>query len=1097
MNFYNIMLCRPRAGMAKILLAMKLIIVLLTTAILQVSASSYGQNVTLKQNNASLVSVFTEIRKQTGYDFFYSDKMMDSARPISINLKNATLEQALTQIFESQPLKYELKNNAVLVTAKQPSFLDKASVILNSFQDLDVRGVVVDGESGLALVGASVRVKGSGKATTTGSDGAFYLPGVDEKDMIVVSFIGYMTQELKVKKDLGEIRLVMASAELNEVTINKGYYITRKELNTGNASVVSREAIERQPVSDPLAALQGQVSGLQITQAMGAPGREYTVRIRGRNSIANGNDPLFIVDGVPFNSTPLNSLRSTNGASSYANPLNEISTADIENITVLKDADATAIYGSRGANGVILITTKRGKSGTTNFSFDAYLGAGKANKLELLNTPEYIEMRNTAFKNDNAVPAAADYDVNGTWDQNKYTDWQDVMIGNTAQIAQLQSAISGGNKLTQFRIGGGFRKEETVFAGDNYNKKVNTLVALNHRSENNKFNIEFSGTYNQNKTKLPFEDLTKFIFLAPNAPDLFDAEGNLNWENNTFINPLSLIVRRYTESTHTLISNSNITYELLPGLIAKSAFGYTRTSLEQKTVSPFKASNPNTLNPATARSSRLTTNTLNSWIIEPQISYNKKIGGGTVDVLLGSTFQESKQLLITQIASGFNNDEMIENMTAGTTKNISEYQPTLYRYSAVYGRIGYNLDDKYVINITGRRDGSSRFGPGKRFGAFGAVGFAWIFQREKFIKENLGILSTGKLRTSYGSSGNDRFPDYKYLSTYSSSTTSYQGFTGLGPTELANPFYSWERVNKFEVGIDLGFFEDKFMFNSSWYRHRTNNQLVGYNLPDLTGFPSITANLPAVVQNSGLEFEIDATVVKNKSVKWSTNLNLSIPKNKLVSYPNIEGSSYVTAFKVGAPLSIVYRYEYTGLDSQTKNYTFKDFNGDGQITSSFDRTFIFNGPRYFGTWNNSLSFNRFQMDVQLIYVNQIGQDALFYSMPGTMPSGLGNQIKSVLGMNDMQPFSQNFASKVGTAYALFTSSSGAYSDASYLRVRNASVSWSIPEKWLAKYINGGKIYVQGQNLLTLTKYKGNDPETQSLFRLPPIKMIVLGLKFNL
>jgi TonB-linked SusC/RagA family outer membrane protein len=1082
----------------QILLVMKLVIIILFICLMQVSAAGLAQKVTFIQKSASLEQIFNQINKQTGYNVMWSSKKLDPERKINAAFKSANLEEVLSACLEGNALIYSIEDKNIVIKEKEPSFLDR---VVGAFADINVIGVVVDGESGLALAGASVKVKGSGKATTTGGDGAFYLLGVDEQDVIVVSFIGYVTQDLKAKKDLGEIRLVIASSDLQEVTINKGYYSTTQELNTGGVSVVSSKDIEKQPVSDPLGALQGRVPGLFIEQTSGSPGRQFNVRLRGQNSLSNGNNPLFIVDGVPFNSSPLNVSVFGGGVSS--SPLNSISPYDIETITVLKDADATAIYGSRGANGVILITTKKGQLGSTEFSINSYYGASRvAKRYDLLNTEEYLDMRTKAYQNDNlpvpsfvTTPTNTDYDVNGKWNKTKYTDWQEVMIGGTAKLTDLQGAFSGGSHSTQFRVGFGYRWEGNVFPGNNHMDKINVLSSINHRSSNNKFSLDFSGNYVVSENRIPMVDMMQYIFSAPNAPDIFNSEGNLNWENNTFQNPFSEILKKYNENTSNLSASSRLSYELLPGLKIHGSFGYNKNTLDQKRITPFTSANPfTTPNAQAARSIAQVNNFITSWLLEPQLSYSKSFWKGNFDVMVGTSFQETKQESIGQAASGFTDDEQIESIVAGTTKTISSYVPIQYRYNAIYGRIGYNIQDKYIVNVTGRRDGSSRFGPGKQFGNFGAFGAAWIFSKEKWFKDNQ-ILSHGKLRASYGLTGNDQLGDYKYLSTYSFSANTYQGFTGLNPTQLTNPSYGWETVKKFEIGLETSYFQDRFSVGVSYYRNRTGNQLVGYNLPTTTGFSTVLANLPAVIQNTGIELEVNAQVINSKNFQWSTAFNISIPRNKLVSYPNIQSSSYSTRYAVGMPLSVSYLYTYTGINPATGLYTFLDKNSDGSLSATLDGSFIFTGQNYFGGFNNSFSYKNFHCELFFSYVKQTGQNLLYRGTIGAFggSSSTGNQPRDVIvNSKNYQPFT-TVGGPIFTNYGLFNSSDGRFTDASFIRLKNLKISYSLANELFSKVIKEGSIFLLGQNLLTITNYKGADPESRGELRLPPLRTIAIGL----
>jgi len=1075
----------------KYIVVMKLII-LITALSLQVSAAVYGQQVTINYTNAPLREVMTAVRKQSGYNFLFQSEYLKNAKPVTIHLNNASIEKTLQSIFQDQPFNYKIDGKIISIRPKEKdkSFIEK---VKDFFSVITFKGKVTD-EDGTPLPGATVRA--GNKATLTNNSGEFSLSGVEENADVEVSYIGYAPVTVKASSIYLIISLTRKVGELEEVKINKGYYNTTKELNTGNVSSLKADEIAKQPVGNPLGALQGKIPGLFIQQNSGAPGREYTVLLRGQNSLANGNDPLYIIDGVPFTSTPLSTFIASVGSTS---PLNDINPNDIESIDVLKDADATAIYGSRGANGVILITTKKGKSNGTDITLNGYVGAGKVTKkLDLLSTSDYLAMRRQAFANDKASPGKTDYDLNGTYDQNRSTDWQKVLIGGTAKVTDLQGAVSSGSEFTSFRIGLGYRKEGTVYPGDFSNKKASAMFALNHSSINHKFQIGFTGLYVSNVTTLPTTDLTQFIFLAPNSPALYKDNGTLNWANSTWNNPLLEISKPYKETGHNLLSNLNLSYHLVEGLKIEGKFGFNQVEIEQNVLTPYSVLNPITPNPPLRRKNVVADNKINSWIVEPQLSYTANIWRGKLDLLTGATFQQFDQHILSEIASGFANDDLIKTLSAASTVTVNRDSEIKYRYNALYFRAGYSFDDKYILNLTGRRDGSSRFGPGKQFGNFGAIGAAWLFGKEKFVVNNLPFLSFGKLRGSIGVTGNDKLPDYEYLSTYSSYTSGYQGTTGLYPTQLTNPYFAWEVVNKLEGGLDLGFLKDRILFNMSWYRNRTKNQLVGYSLPYTTGFTSIQANFPAVVQNTGVELELNTVNIAGANFKWHTSFNMSFPRNKLISYPDIASSAYATTYAVGYPLQVRFRYHYTGIDPATGLYTFKDQNGDGNYSNE-DLVPSFAGQNFYGGFGNTFNYKGWQLDVFFSYAKQKGSNFLFNLQPGLFVKGASNQPSSVLNNATIQPFSQSFGD-VFTQNQLFDNSDGRITDASYIRLRNVSLSWQLPGNWQRKAkLKGCKIYLQCENLFTITGYKGLDPENQfnGSVQLPPLRMISAGLQLTL
>ncbi|TKC08978.1 SusC/RagA family TonB-linked outer membrane protein [Pedobacter frigoris] len=1093
------------------LLVMKITTLILLTALLQVSAASFGQKVTIVKNNIALSEVFKEIRKQTGYNVLWQPAQVNGTKTINLQIKNQNLDDALEQILSSQGLEYSIEEETVMIKPKAPSFLDR---VVGVFADINVVGVVVDGETGNALAGASVKVKGGNRTTTTASNGAFYLQGVDEDATIEISFIGFKSVELKAAKNLGTIKLEVSFSDLNEVEINKGYYTEKRRLSTGSVGRVTADEISRQPVSNPLAALYGRVPGLVITQVTGVPGGNFNIEIRGQNSLRkltdnNGNIPLYIIDGVPFSSTPLNTAASqtmyplgVNGTGSGvtgASPFNSINPSDIESIEILKDADATAIYGSRGANGVVLITTKRGKTGQMQIDANVYSGVGKVTrKLDLLNTEEYLEMRREAFKNDgiNALPANA-YDLNGTWDQHKYTDWQKELIGGTAKNTDAQISFSGGTANSQYRFGGGYHKESTVFPGDFADQRASSSLSLSNTSPNQKFKSQITVNYSIGTTNLFVEDLTsKAINLAPNAPDLLDGDGNLNWAAGVSQNLLRSTKNPYDARFINLIANGNFGYQFIPGLILKATMGYTnamRKEVSKDKISTYLPSIQEFIQNSSIYGSSL----INSWIIEPQLIWSKQFQKNKINALIGGTFQDQNSESLSQYASGFGSEALMDNISAAL--NVSNnYSTAKYRYNAIYTRINYDYNNKYIINLTGRRDGSSRFGPNRQFANFGAIGVAWIFSEEKLIKNSLSTLSYGKIRGSYGITGSDQTRDYAFLDSYNPSTGKYGGLQGLGPTQLYNPDFGWEVNKKLEMALELGFFKERILLTTAWYRNLSSSQLVGYPLPPSTGFTSLPSyNLDATVQNTGFELELNTINIKTQTFSWTSAINFSIPKNKLVSYPNLAGSSYASSYVVGEPLAIVKLYRYIGVNPQTGLYEVQDVDNNN-LYNAADFHAVFMGAKFNGGFNNSLKWKWIQLDFLLQFSKQLGRNylSLFVNSPGYMQ----NQPKEILsnrwrGLGDLASI-QKFTQTSNTTYNRYNRSDALYSDASFIRLKNLSLAYQLPKVIvdMAK-IKAARIYIQGQNLLTITKYKGLDPETQA-GTLPPLFFLTGGVQLT-
>ena len=933
-------------------------------------------------------------------------------------------------------------------------------------------GIVSDASGPLSNV--SVNVKGTNVFASTNDKGEFTIT-VKPSDILVFSFVGFTTQEIVVGNQTSiNVLLIEYSTQLEEITINAGYYSVKEKETTGSIARITSKDIETQPITNVLAAMQGRMAGVNVIQTTGVPGGTFDIQIRGQNSLRTaGNAPLYVVDGVPYSSEPIGTAGTTIVMPGAANPISTLSPSEIESIEILKDADATAIYGSRGANGVVLITTRKGKAGATKFSAGISQGVGHVTRfMDLMNTQQYLDMRREAFANDNITnyPANA-YDVNGTWDENRYTDWQKVLTGGTSEITDAQASISGGSEKTQFSLNGNYHRETTVFPGDfNFNRGA-LRASFNHKADNDRFKISFTAGYTTQNNNLPGTDLTRESrTLAPNAPELYDENGELNWANGSWSNPLRILNSEYLAKTKNLVANSVLSYAIVKNLEARVNLGYTELHHDESRTLPSTLYNPSSgLGPE--YSSLYVVNTdRESWIVEPQINWEMEYGNSKVAALAGATFQKQQNRQVVHEASGFTSNSLIHSLAAAANVFVTDNIVSEYNYQAFYGRINYNYNSRYLLNFTGRRDGSSRFGPGKQFAWFGAAGAGWIFSNESFLKDNK-VLSFGKLRASYGSSGNDQIGDYQFLDTYTVSGNNYQGTIGLQPTQLYNANFGWETNRKFEIAIESGFFRDRIFLTAAWYRNRSSNQLVGIPLPGTTGFSSLQANLDATVENTGVEFTLRTSNIQNKDFSWTTSLNISAQRNKLLSFPDLEGSTYANQFVIGQPLNIRLTYNSLGVDPQTGAYQFEDVDGDGQITSAGDRKTVKDlNPKYFGGLQNEIRYKRWNLDFLFQFVRQDNLTApAMFGRPGSLsnqPAGLADRWTQAGDSSTYQMVTNNGGSEAGRAYNFYQSSDAAIGDASYIRLKNIALSYDLPEDIV--YGMRCRLYVQAQNLLTFT-----------------------------
>lgn len=717
----------PKGGLTKTLRIMKITAIILLSACLTASANGHSQKVTLSEKNALLEKVFTSIKQQTGYEFLYTDEMLQKAERITIDLKSVELQEALNLVFKNQPLTFSIIERTVVIKPKAPEVIKEKLPP----PPISVKGRVVN-EQGEGVV-ATVMVKGANNGVTTNADGTFELKNVDENATLVISGVGIEeTVVIKVngKIDLGNISTETKIISGQDVTLNTGYMSSTKKKSTMNIYRVEGKELENQPVSSLINALAGRVPGLDITPKANQPGRAPTIEIRGNNSLTTGgSSPLYVIDGVQIPSRPLN---DASGLATF-DPIAGLSTQNIESIEILKDAAATAIYGSKGANGVIRITTKKaslGKSGTS-FNLNLYQGFGKmARKVKLLNKDQYLEMRKEAFKNTGAVPSIFDHDLNGNWDTNRETDWQDVLLGGTSSIKDAQATFSGGNENSSFRIGAGYHKETTIYPGDGFGfYKVNADMSFTHRSINKKFqvsgaiNFGYLNDKNFNYNTFP----TMAWSLSPVAPKLFNDDGTLNWQfygggnQNSWDNPFAELLKTFDVSTRNIIANSTLGYNITQELQLKVITSFSTTGNNDTRKAPNIALAPSfrDIYPSTAS---FANSERNSFMVEPQLSFNKVIKNHSFRTMIGSTYQQSRTIYRLIQGSGYPSVALMGSVRGATTITSQADENTHYKYASVYLHVGYDYASKYLIDLTVRRDGSSKFGPNNRYGNFGALG---------------------------------------------------------------------------------------------------------------------------------------------------------------------------------------------------------------------------------------------------------------------------------------------------------------------------------------------------------------------------------------
>lgn len=970
-------------------------------------------------------------------------------------------------------------------------------------QPIDIHGKVTN-TAGTPLEGVSVSVKHSAKGTITKGDGSFHINKVAGNAILVISLIGYAEKEVTVNNQNSfNITLAAKDTEMDEVMVI-GYGTAKKSTLTGSVTKVKGETIVQQPIMNPVLALQGRVPGVNITTASGNLGANVNVSIRGTNTILASSNPLYIIDGVPMPASGINAA-TYGGAAGTQSPFINLNAADIESIEVLKDAEATGIYGSRGANGVILISTKKGKAGPTRFNVDVYRGYQQAvNKLDLLSTQEYVQMRKDAFAADGITPTIDNaYDIL-EWGDQRYTDMQKLIFGNTATITDAQANVQGGSERTQFMLGAGFRDENAVLMGKNNQKKGTARLNISHRSANNKFSANASVTYSTIKMASIGTSGFSYAWFAPNMP-LTDERTGLPYFRGTASNTHSALRYTYSETdmnSYNVIVSSSFAYKILPTLEAKVDASYTR--LDYRGIEKYKAGyyNPNE-NLDYNNHAVFGSDYQNTYNIEPQLNYNTKLGLGKLSVLAGSTFQQTVAGGDLVTARNFPSELLMDNLASAGL--IASYSTTYnqYKFNSLFGRVGYDIDGKYIASVNYRRDGSSRFGPGKQFGDFGSAGIAWILSKEKFFTDRFKFISFAKLRTSYGLTGNDAIGNYQFMETYGATPNTYNYNSGLYANRLGNNFLGWETNKKFEVALELNFLNNRITTTSAFFNNNSSNQLVNYPVPTQTGWSSYVANIDANIRNRGFEFEVNSTNINTKDLTWRTSFNITFFRNKLIDFPNLVNSSYSNTYEIGKSINVYRRYEFAYIDTLTGIPVTVDRDKSGTYGVADYISYGDADPRYYGGLGNTISYKGFELDFFFQFTKRPYANGYINSSNASQPGIIYNIPKFLLEGIWTEPGDAATRPRLSTvnsgtfsaAYNRYRFSTAGIEDASYIRLKTVELAYRLPKR-LTDPIRASaiRIYARAQNLFTLTKYKGYDPETPGT-ATPPMRVITLG--FNI
>jgi TonB-linked SusC/RagA family outer membrane protein len=983
--------------------------------------------------------------------------------------------------------------------------------IIKKINRIDVSGRVVD-KDGIPIPGATVRVKSGKGATITDNNGRFTIRGVTADDVLVISYQGYTAREIPASGNLSAIQLIAAENDLAEVVVI-GYGTTQKKDLTGSVASISSTQVRDLPVSSVDQKLVGQIAGVQVSAPTGAPGGGVNVKIRGTGSITAGNNPLYVVDGFAI----------SNSAGQAYNPLNVISPDDIESVTVLKDASSTAIYGSRGSNGVIVITTKKGKTGQPVVSINSYVGIQQVpqkGRPDVLNGTEYAQFRKEMIIDDRTSKGlpTTDADIPAEFrNPSQYgegTDWYDAVL-RTAIQSNVDASIRGGSESTRYSASIGRLDQQGTIRYTDYKRYS---VNFNIESDiSKKIRVGLSiaptgGVQNRNGFESGQRDiLTRTLWLSPIVP-ITDANGN----RTVFItspgaigagNPLNTLEFAGTKAKYFRgLANAFAEYKIIDGLKAKYSFNYDYTNNSSFSFSPSfvigETSNPNP-NPSIPSSSTAQ-NTTSNWLSEITLSYDKSFGTEhKISAVAGYTAQQERYDGYSFGATNYP-DNLIQTINASTLLNGAGAGIEKWALISYLARVNYTFKDKYLFTATVRSDGSSRFGSNYRYGTFPSAAFAWRASQEDILK-NVSWLSDLKIRTSYGRTGNFNIPNYQYASSIGSSNYSFGGALASGRVSgsIANENLTWEKADELDLGFDLSVLNNRLGLTFDYYNRITSDLLLNAELPSASGFSTSTINL-GKVRNRGLEFGVTSKNLTGEFT-WNTNANISINRNIVLElnpgnnnapiYSGRSGGGYSThKTEVGKPIGQFFGFQFDGiyhnaaeLASQPKHGSsvvgsvrYKDIDGNGIIEEFKDFTVIGNSqPDFTYGITNNFGYKNFDLNI-LIVGTKGGQIMKTGNEFFLNTDGVFNVDRKVLDRwrSPSDPGNGLAPTTVGGRTLYREVNSQWIEDAGFLRIQNISLGYNFKQKFItsSKVIKGLRLYASVQNLVTFTKYSGANPE---------------------
>ncbi|MGI4864766.1 MAG: SusC/RagA family TonB-linked outer membrane protein [Janthinobacterium lividum] len=1040
---------------------------------------------------------------------FYESNLVDNKR-VQTQETSGSLADKLGAVLPQVSLQFkELRDNYFVVTSR-PSAAALAAAAAVAPQNVPVSGRVTD-PKGEPLPGVTVLVKGTTNGTSTGADGTFSL-SVPENSTLVFSSVGFKSQELPITGETSTIAIRLSDDQqaLNEVVVVGYGTQTRQELTTAVASVGSA-ALARQPVAGFDQALQGQAAGVQVSAPSGAPGAGINVRIRGNATVSLNASPLYVIDGVPV--LPTYDQELTVGGQ-RPNPLNTINPNDIESIDVLKDGAAAAIYGLRASNGVVVITTKRGKAGQAQVGLNVYAGRQVIRrKLDVLNGQQFASLYND-IRASGGLPRAFNPDTVRT-----NTNWQDE-IYRPSSLQNYQLNVSGGTDKTRYYLAGGYFKQNGISLNsgfDRYTFKVNLDQQLTSRFRAGT-SLNLSRTSNNNSTRSENGAGSSGTVLAalaqiPTIP-VRNPDGTyaINNFDRTFSNPVGgLLESRNIANIYQVIGNVYAELDILKNLTLRSSVGIDfRSQIENEFLTrnyPGTAASP----AAQQGQGRTGTNQQVIWLNENTLTYKPKIGDKhDLTLLAGESMQASDRFTSSAGGSGYASNAVpyLSGVSVFTKPSSYEDQWGLLSF---FGRAIYNYDQRYLATVSLRADGSSRFADGKKFGYFPAVGLGWRISKEAFFPQNTTV-SELKLRASFGANGNQEFYTYQRFPRYGVGY-SYPGLgstvaPGITQTDIGNNDVKWETTYQYNAGLDIGLLADRLTLTIDVYRKNTQDLLTLVDIPLSTGAETLNI-LQNVgnIRNQGIELGLNTTNVKaeNGGFAWSTNFNVSMNRNKVLNLGqviNAQGQSEDRRLPndngftlVGQPLGVFYGYQVQSIfqtadeirtaptqSAQTApgDIRFRDLNGDGIINDK-DRTIIGNpNPKAVGGVTNNFSYKGIELSV--FFQGSFGND-IYNQNRETLEAMSSPLNQDTRVLNRWTPTNTN--TDVPRAAFGDPNSNARYSDrfmedGSYVRLKNLTLAYSLPTTLTKRaLLSNVRVYATAQNLITWTHYSGYDPEVSS------------------